>query len=261
MPSVSTILGVDVGNSFIKTGVFQAEDVSPQPLQVLRAKADEAPQAIDLYLQGAKIHSEHCLWAVATVHRAAEKQFRAWAEKLGGRYHRLTWSDFGIPVDVRHPEKVGVDRLAAATAADNLRAAQSPAIVVDAGSAVTVDWLSTDGVYHGGAILPGLRTQMASLVKATDQLPVVAAPLEPPLALGKDTESAIRSGVYWGVVGAVRELIARLEEQFGEQAQVFFTGGDSEGLASHWENAVNQPHLVLQGAALAGKRLLQGDAP
>ncbi|QDU97498.1 type III pantothenate kinase [Lignipirellula cremea] len=256
------ILAVDVGNSFIKAGLFargQGELIPEQTLRTTHADAEGA--FAELLAPDDQGRSGPYYWAVAAVHRGAEQRLAEWAKQRRGDYYRLLdGKEFALPIEVKHPEKVGVDRIAAAAAALRLRRSTTT-IVVDAGSAITVDWVSEQGAFSGGAILPGMRTQMASLVKATDQLPPVAAPEEAPPLLGKDTEEAIRSGVYWGVIGAVRELTDRLAAEFGGEPELFFTGGDGQFLAEYFPQARWEPNLVLIGAAQTARRRLRDETP
>ena len=85
----------------------------------------------------------------------------------------LTADDLPLEVRLEHPEHIGMDRLAAATAAAQLRAPRRAALVVDSGSAITVDYLSAEGVFMGGAILPGLGLAARALHQFTDLLPLV----------------------------------------------------------------------------------------
>ena len=113
-----------------------------------------------------------------------------------------------IKVAVERPDWVGIDRLAGAVAANRLRDPKKAAIVVGVGTAITVDLLSADGVFRGGAILPGIAMSARALDEFTDLLPRSPADelaIQPP-ALGTSTMAAIQSGLYWGAVGAIREL-------------------------------------------------------
>jgi type III pantothenate kinase len=147
---------------------------------------------------------------------------------------------------------VGIDRLAGAVAANRLREAQRPAIVVDLGTAITVDLVNPQGVFLGGAILPGIGMSARALYEFTDLLPLLDLRVlrEPPPALGKSTTDAMQSGIYWGAVGGVRELIARLNAD-SAPAQVFLTGGAAPAVAALLApDAHYIPHLVLGGIAL-----------
>ena len=138
-----------------------------------------------------------------------------------------------MPLDIRNPETVGIDRLLGAFAAVRLTGSGS-VISIDAGSAVTVD-LVREGRFAGGAILPGIRLQFSVLSQATDRLPPVsgsdegddADPAERLEVPGKDTISAIRSGVLLGIAGAIDRLISHYTETSDRPLPVVFTGGDA----------------------------------
>ena len=130
---------------------------------------------------------------------------------------------------------VGIDRLLNAVGANRLRSAHTPAVVVDLGTAITVDLVGPQGDFLGGAILPGIGTSARALYEFTDLLPLLDmhALAEPPPPLGTATTEALRSGLYWGAVGGVRELITRLGEA-GEidAADPFLAGGTAPAVAA-----------------------------
>ncbi len=133
-----------------------------------------------------------------------------------------------MPINVRHPERVGVDRVCSAAAA--FRRVRGTCIVVQFGTAVTVDVVADDGVFLGGAILPGLAMQARALHEFTAALPLVA-PNPPEQIIGGDTEEAIRSGIVIGTAGAVRGLVEGIATQLGKWPQVIATGGDAARMA------------------------------
>src|SRR5690606_5988205 len=157
------------------------------------------------------------------------------------------------------PQRVGLDRLVNAVAANHLRSSQRSAIVIDVGSAITVDLIRADGVFVGGAILPGIGMAARALHEFTDLLPLseMTELREAPEALGKNTTAALKSGLFWGAVGAMRELIARLATH-AQQPEVFLTGGAAPGVARYLagpgeEPPRHVPHLTLAGIALSAR--------
>lgn len=149
---------------------------------------------------------------------------------------------------------MGVDRLADVLAANRLRQPDRPAIVVDYGSAITVNLISRRGAFVGGAILPGIDMTARALHAFTDGLPLVDV-TDAPEVLERSTIGAIRFGLYWGAVGAVREVIARLDPNY-ESTQIFLTGGGAPALAAELGQGTSWqpqfvPHLTLAGVALA----------
>jgi type III pantothenate kinase len=195
-------------------------------------------------------------WCVSSVQRAAEKRLAAWIarQRPADAYHRLKHTDLKLTIAVDEPQRVGMDRLVAVVAVNRLRDAARPAIVVDAGTAVTVDLVDARGAFQGGVILPGLAMTARALSLDTDALPLVAFPpgAEPPDVVGKSTESAIRSGLFWGTVGAVREAVERMRRQLPLAPQLFITGGDARRMAPLLgEQARFVEHLVLGGVTIA----------
>jgi type III pantothenate kinase len=166
----------------------------------------------------------------------------------------LTSGDLPLEVALERPDLVGIDRLLDAVAANRLRSPTLPAIVIDLGSAVTVDLVSAEGKFLGGAIAPGIGMSARALHAFTDLLPLVetADLAEVPPAAGTSTAAAIRSGVFWGGVGAIRELIEQMARGLSQRPEVFLTGGASPAVAEQLgPEALLVPHLTLAGIALA----------
>lgn len=171
-----------------------------------------------------------------------------------------------VSVDVDSPDKVGIDRLLNAVAANALRPANRSAIVIDSGTATTVNYLSQDGVFCGGAILPGLEMSAKALNHYTAALPLIpVAELggPPPIAPGRNTRDAIRSGLLWGQVGAIRELVCQIcrqkklsEPDFSGQRDpagspwLVLTGGGGPVLSSQFPGVLNLPSLGMHGLVL-----------
>ncbi len=164
-----------------------------------------------------------------------------------------------LSVQLADPGKAGVDRLLNAVAVNRLRNPARGAIIVDSGTATTVDVVDAEGDFRGGAILPGFGLLARSLHQYTALLPHV--PLDQlggsaPPAIGTDTTSAIRSGLFYGQLGAVRELVTELASLLGgESLELFLTGGGGPLLATALDDARLVPHLGLYGLVLAGLSL------
>lgn len=165
--------------------------------------------------------------------------------------------DPGLRVDCREPEKVGRDRLFAARGA--LELSPAGAIVVDAGTALTVDAARADGTFLGGAIAPGPELLARTLAEGTARLPRIA-PRERAPALGRDTQEALQAGVLHGFRGAARELVDRVSEESAlAAAPVVLTGGARgllrEPTAFPARRVIEEADLVHLGllAAYAGR--------
>jgi type III pantothenate kinase len=131
-----------------------------------------------------------------------------------------------------------------------LRRSDTPAIVIGMGTAVVVDLISAGGAFVGGAILPGVGTSSRALHEFTDLLPLVEL-ADPPQAAGKSSIEAIRSGLYFGTLGAVRELVRQLAAE--TNPDVFLTDGSAPLFAPALAEQTAQyvPNLTLAGIALA----------
>jgi len=250
------IVAVDIGNSRIKFGIFEAVGGTglPEPLDVFEQAAIADFTQLPALLQQAA--AGPYTWWMCSVNRPAAIRLDQWLEatKKHATLRRLTHDLLPLAVEVQHPEHVGMDRLAGAVGANRIRESSRAAIVIDLGSAITVDLVSAAGVFLGGAILPGIGMSARALHEFTDQLPEIAMHEldEPPLALGKNTADAMRSGLYWGAVGAIRELITRLGADLDVRPQVFLTGGAAPAVAHLLGPDVQHvPHLVLGGIAVA----------
>jgi len=252
------LIAVDIGNSTTKVGWFEepppAATTLRQPIAVHGFATGQTPT----YELLAALPAEAYEWRIASVHREGTRVLTKWLDK-----HRpddavrlLEAHHLPIAMHVEFPERVGLDRLAAAVAVNLLREPGRPAIVIGAGSAITVNLIASDGAFEGGAILPGFRMSAEALYGA-DLLPLTM--LEPnadaPPVVGKQTEAAIRSGLFWGAVGGVREIALRMTAQLNRPPQVFVTGGDLRPLAAELGGEAQFiPNLVLSGIAAAGGR-------
>ncbi|MCD6303557.1 MAG: type III pantothenate kinase [Planctomycetes bacterium] len=157
-----------------------------------------------------------------------------------------------IATDLPSPQAVGTDRLCAAVAAyDRLGVA---CVVADCGTAITIDCVSAEGVFLGGAILPGLAMAAESLHQRTAQLPRVE-PSEATWTFGKDTRQAIVGGILATARGALRELVESYATELGQWPIVILTGGDAHLICPHpGDGGLVQaivPDLAVRGAAMA----------
>jgi type III pantothenate kinase len=130
--------------------------------------------------------------------------------------------DLGINVLTDRPAAVGADRLVNAVAAHAVH--KGPLIVVDFGTATTFDIVASNGDYEGGVIAPGANLSAEALHRAAAMLPRVAVE-RTQAVIGKDTEPAMRSGLFWGYVGLIEGLVKRIKEEYGSPMTVIATGG------------------------------------
>ena len=275
------LIAADIGNSAVKLGRFRVSTDDEQAAAEVDLQLDGInpivvdghdvlsldttalpPPGLEALL--VRLPAAAHRWYAVSVHRQIQSQFSTWLRRRRphDEYVLLNVESFPLEIDVRAPERVGTDRLAAAVAANKLRNPHHAAIVVDAGTAVTVDLITRDGVFRGGAILPGIQTAAAALAHATDALPLVdlADLSAAPAPIGKSTQEAIRSGIVWGCVGAIRELITQMSATLSNVPEIYCTGGDGMHLARLLGREIKfDPNLVLRGIALTGFRHLSGN--
>jgi type III pantothenate kinase len=253
----SPLVAVDVGNARIKLGLFaggcRAE--IPEPVRVLPL-LDDAPQPDRIAPWLADEGRQPLAWWIASVNRPAATRLIDWLgeHRRQDRVMLLASGDLPLTVGLERPDMVGIDRLVDAVAANRLREVGRAAVIVDVGTAITVDLVSAEGAFCGGAILPGIQMSARALHEFTDLLPLVdAAELSmPPAAVGTATVAAMKSGLFWGAVGAIRQLVDEFGKAApGRRAQVFLTGGAAEGVAELLgPEARFVPNLTLAGIAL-----------
>jgi type III pantothenate kinase len=174
----------------------------------------------------------------------------AW-QQLGGGKAQALGREFLVPIENRAkpPERVGQDRLVNALAAS--KRTDGNAIVVDFGSAVSFDVVK-DGAFVGGVLTPGIGLAMEALHQKTALLPLVKPGGVKPPVIGTNTEDAINSGVYYGYIGLVNNILRELLKTYTRRPTVFATGGYGAYLAPEIDG-INEitPTLTHEGIALA----------
>ncbi len=158
-------------------------------------------------------------------------------------------TNLGIAIDIDMPEQAGGDRLCNAVALAQFYGA--PALSVDFGTSTNFDVLAQGNAYIGGVIAPGIRLAHDALVGRAAQLHKVDL-VPPPQAIGRNTVHAMQSGIFWGYVGLIETLIARIVRELDAPATtVVATGGMATNFAEHIPriDAV-APELTLDGLRL-----------
>jgi type III pantothenate kinase len=236
---------VDIGNTRIKWGRCTREGVAE-----VASLPPNDPRSWQFQVDFWRLASGSS-WAVAGVHPHWRETLVNWLRSCGNRVTVLeNWRELPLTVRAEAPERVGMDRLFDAVAVNSRRSPDVPGVVVDAGSAVTIDRVEADGAFIGGAILPGLGLMARSLHEYTALLPLVEKPAEVPVYPGTTTETAIQAGIYWAVVGAVRAL------RRGGRPEVYVTGGDAPLLRRALGNRARLwPEMTLEGIRLSAKSL------
>ena len=265
------IIAADIGNSAIKAALVDGGTVLESG-RLDTSVASTADLADGLrVLAGSRAEAPSRIVAVSVVDRWTERLELA-ADALELPLTVVAASHIPISTALLRPDQTGPDRLLAAWAAAALHG--TPVIVVDLGTATTVDAVDGDGFFLGGAILPGLGLSADALAEGTARLPRVELDL-PGDAIGTDTTAALLSGIVIGHVGAVRELARRMHARMGggsgsagrADTRVIVTGGHAAAPWAWraWREAAGpmlpaiadalDPDLVLRGLGLLAEQL------
>lgn len=158
----------------------------------------------------------------------------------------------GMPILYENPREVGADRIVNAVAA--YARVQRSLIVVDFGTATTFDVISARGEYLGGAIAPGLAISAEALYQRASKLPRVEIAC-PPQVIARDTVSSMQAGLFYGYVGLVDGIVARMKQELGDEPCVLATGGLAGLVAPHSQTIDDvQPNLTLEGLRIIFER-------
>ena len=155
----------------------------------------------------------------------------------------------GVRIDMDNPREVGPDRIVNAVAAHHLYG--GPVIVIDMGTATTIDVVNKSGDYIGGAIAPGIVIATEALFTRTAVLPRIEITL-PKRAIGRNTIAAMQSGVVFGYIGLIEGLVSRIQAELEAKAKVVAAGGYAEMLAQ----ATRVIEIVNPDLTLIGLRLI-----
>ncbi len=265
----NVILAVDIGNSAAKAAIVEGSAVLESGrLDTSGAGSDDLLDGLRV-LAGTLDLAPAGIIAVSVVDRWTERLERA-ADALGLPLTVVAASHIPISTALVRPDTTGTDRLLAAWAASTLYG--SPVIVVDLGTATTVDAVDADGFFQGGAILPGLALAADALAEGTSRLPRVELGL-PRDAIGADTTTAVQSGIVIGHIGAVRELAMRMDARVNPHdprtrpTRVIVCGGHSAApwAEAAWRTAASpslpviadalEPDLVLKGLGMLAEHM------
>ncbi len=247
------LLAIDIGNTNVALGVFEGE--------MLRATwnvATDIDKTADEYAvlllnllprEGLNLSDiDHV--SIACVVPPLLTIF----EELSQRYFKISplvvgpGVKTGVRICTDNPREVGADRVANAAAAHHLYS--GPMILIDFGTATTLDVLSKEGDYLGGAIAPGILISAEALFERASKLPRVEL-VPPEHAIGKNTVTTMQSGIIFGYVGLIESLVKRMNRELGQEAYVVATGGLAKIIAGQTKvvNMVNM-HLTLIGLRL-----------
>jgi len=229
-------LTIDIGNTRTKAAVFEFG-------LLIETKVFQSPQKSDLQSWAEQNQVEHVI--ISIVGRMPDPQLMTWLDKN----FRLLVLDAStlLPFQNQYgtPNTLGKDRIAAVAGAWN-RFPGRNSLVIDAGTCITYDLITAEGIYPGGNISPGIAMRYKALEAFTAGLPLVV-PGEPVQLTGDSTETAIRNGVQFGILWEMESAIRAFERQWPE-LNVLLTGGDAVFFEKNLKNSIFAvPSLVLEG--------------
>lgn len=254
-------LVIDVGNTRLKWGRLDSRDRIVDSFATAVDDQGAWQTSIDRLIRGTSPTPA----AIASVNPPVADRLGPWLERFGIgpiRWFRSAADVLLLDHRLEAPVKTGADRALSVLAALDRAGKRGPGIVVQCGTAITVERINPEGCWLGGAIAIGPGLASKALQSGTAQLPG-AFPLAaggPIPAWGSSTLPALEAGILWGAVGAIRELIARQSEGLEPRPWVIWTGGDAPMLGPlvSGDGIRIEPDLVLRGVALAGFGTVDG---
>ena len=265
---VAMLLAIDIGNTNVTIGLLRAGALvaTRRAGSDPRTTGDQFELLLDglLRLDGVDL-TDITAVACASVVPLLTAQVEALASRRGLPLTVATAGTVPIPVRVDRPGEVGADRLVNALAVARLYG--TPAVVVDFGTATTLDCVAADGAYVGGAIAPGLELGLEALAARTAKLPRVEL-RAPDRAIGRDTVSAIQSGTIFGYQSLATGLLSRVRRELADLAGIqpgavkaILTGGLS---AAPWAAGIDgvdtiDPDLTLKGLGILHAEVTGGE--
>lgn len=254
---MSYLLAIDVGNTTTAIGIFKGKRLvnNWRIATIVQRSADEHYIILENLFRSHKIRKEGIK---ALVISCVVPSLLSALEELAKNYFRIKplivspGIKTGISIKYDDPREVGADRIVNAVAAYEKYG--GPIIVVDFGTATTFDVISKKGEYLGGVVAPGIQISSDALFEKAARLPRVEI-IKPKRVIGKDTVSSIQSGLIYGFVGQVDEIIRRINKELKARPRVIATGGLARLIASESKTIAKvDPLLTLEGLRLIYER-------
>ena len=253
------LLAIDVGNTQTHLGVFDKDRLVHEwrASTDARRSADELALMFGEFLALADLSFSRQITgvAIASVVPRATQQLREMTSRYFGFPALVVEPGVktGIAVLTDNPREVGADRVCNAVAAAMLFPGEA-VVIVDFGTAIKVEAVSATGEFRGGAIAPGMEIAATALFSAAARLTRVEF-ASPSAAIGKNTVTALQSGIIYGTAGLVDGLVGRVVEELGGKARVIATGGLATSVIEHCQAIERiEPTLTLTGLRIVFQR-------
>ena len=253
------LLAVDIGNTQTHIGVFDKDELIHEWRASTEARrtADELALMFGQFLSLAGLSFSKAVTGVSicSVVPRATQELREMAQRYFGFPALVVEPGIktGMPVLTDNPREVGADRISNAVAAHSIYEGE-PVVIVDFGTAITVDAVSERGEYLGGAIAPGIDTAATALFSSTAQIKRVEL-VAPPEVIGKNTVMAVQSGIIYGTAAMVDGMVGSVTKELGGDARAIATGGLGPTVIQHCHRIERfEPMLTLMGLKLIFER-------
>lgn len=244
------ILALDIGNTSILLGIFDGRKFTGEARfsSGIKRKQAEFKKDIEKVLNSAGIDSGRLEGIIiSSVVPSLDPVFKELCSQWFKREPLFVNADVtrGMKISCDNPGEVGADRIAVSLAAKELYGA--PLIVVDFGTAVTFDVVGEDGTYRGGVIAPGMEISLKALSEKTALLPSVEIK-KPGSIVGRNTVHSMQSGIVYGFIGQVKEIISRIKKEIKGSPGVIATGSYA-GVIAEDLAVIDRvhPNLILEG--------------
>jgi type III pantothenate kinase len=244
------MLAIDIGNTNITAGIFEGSDLK----DVFRVPTEECLKGSAFLAHVPDLYNALPDSAVMVSVRSAAAKIiiKEFEESTGASPILVDMNTpMGIAVSYETKETLGMDRLVCAAAAFHLyREKNRPLIVIDMGTATTIDYVSEDGVFFGGMIAPGIKSAYEGLISAAPQLPRLHDLFADEL-IGTSTEACVRSGVVIGHACMIRKVVEMMARQNKVKPVVVLTGGTSGMVAKGLKRTyIIDNNLILKGLSV-----------
>lgn len=283
------VLAIDVGNSRIKYGLFTVSEMEQNgqttrqlPRMLHHGQCDiNDPFPWEQLIDWSRLAQDGVVISGSNP-KAIRPLLDTWPKQAVPEPEIITEkSSLPITVDVDFPEQVGIDRLLNAVAVNAIRPEDHPVLIVDSGTATTIDAVCSEGRFVGGAIMPGFDLTAKALHEYTALLPRISMDQLDDfihVPVGRNTIDAVCSGLYFGHLGAIRELCDQMTRQLfrltlpgdvhspvagstpssGAHPVYYLTGGGAAVIHQDLNEYDWEPHLALQGLVLTYLNVIVG---
>jgi type III pantothenate kinase len=254
------LIGLDIGNTRTNIGMFCGQRIVGHMKISSRESrtSDEYWVYLNEFLKTTGVKSVKDVVIASVVPALTQAYVKISQDRLKSEPILISGNmDLSVKLRVDRPEEVGADRIANSIAASSMY--KGDVIVVDLGTAMTFDVVSKEKEYLGGVIAPGIETSATRLFEKTAKLQKIEFQ-ETYQVIGKNTEDAVRSGVFFGAVSQIDGVVRRIIEEWKRSPRVVATGGMA-GIVSPASETIEEidPFLTLKGLQIIYSNL-SGDS-